>query len=76
MRGWYLQPVGVDGPAWRKAVREVAELLGDVEALDWIRGQELFFELLERAGLLVGCDKPPPTEREKVYAELDAFLGV
>jgi len=75
---WYEGfPFGAENrDAWHAAVREVAEITGDTEALEFVDGQDRFWDLLHRAGLIIGTPKPPPEEREALYAELDQVLGV
>ena len=72
---WFLPPEG-NTPEWREAVREVAELTGDLEALTWHRMQTRFWELMHQAGLIKGVPKPPPERREALFAELDQLMGI
>jgi len=76
MTAWFRTPDILDEGAWREAVREVAELCGDEEALGWVEERERFFELLGRGGVLVGAPEPTYEERARAYAELDVFLGI
>lgn len=75
---WYEGfPFGAeDRDAWHAAIREVGVLTGDKEAVSFVDHMNHVWDLFRRAGILVGTAKPPPEEREALYAELDKALGV
>ena len=78
MMDWYMGlPFGADDrTAWHDAIREVAELTNDTDALAFVEAMERFWSLLREAGILVGSPKPPPEKQDALYAELDTLLGV
>lgn len=73
---WYDYPSQADQGLWRDAVREVALLDDDQEALSWVDKIGHLMRLMYQTGILVGAPKPPPEAREALYAELDHLLGV
>ena len=75
-RPWYECPCGCNQNLWRETIKEVASLTGDAQALAWVATIEEFWDLMYRAGILVGSPKPPPEEQEALYAQLDIVLGV
>lgn len=77
--GWFDYPLEADQTLWRAAVREVASLDADPEALEWVDRLDEFWSLMDRAGLIVGSRNHmlmAPEEKALLYDELDRVLGI
>jgi hypothetical protein len=64
---------------WRAAVREVATLTDDQEALAWVGRLDETWDKMEGAGLIVGSHNllmMIPDEKTALYEKLDRVLGV
>ncbi len=79
---WYTNPYRIHGihiedlDLWKAAVKEIALLTEDEEALIWLEWLRLANEAMHNAGLFIGDPQPAPEEQDKLYARVDFLLGV